>query len=109
MRNPNEFWTPYPFPSMSISDENAFQCRESNNWGGYSQGLTALRTLRWMDYYGKQNDLEQLMTAWVNAFGVSGDLPFTQEIHPINGKPSNSSPWYSSSMLFYIASVKRLF
>lgn len=108
MKNPREFWTPYPFPSMAISDPASVQDMEGNSWGFYSQGLTALRTLRWMDYYGKGEDLEYLMSRWVSAMVLSEDLQFAQELHPITGKLSRSSPWYSSSMLFFISSVRRL-
>ncbi len=108
MKNPREFWTPYPFPSMTISDPASVQDLEGNSWGFYSQGLTALRTLRWLDYYGKSEDLEYLMRRWVSAMVLSEDLQFAQELHPVTGKLSKSSPWYSSSMLFFISSVRRL-
>ena len=108
MKDSKEFWTPYPFPSMSISDPHSIQDRPGNSWGFYSQGLTALRAMRWMDYYGKSDDLETLMRAWVSAFVKSEDMKFSQELHPITGKLSKSSEWYSSSMLFYLHSVKRL-
>lgn len=108
MKNPNEFWTKYPFPSMSISDPASRQDRAGNSWGFYSQGLTALRALRWMDFYGKSNDLETLMEAWVSAFVRSDNMKFSQELHPITGQLSQSSQWYSSSMLFFLKAAKRL-
>lgn len=108
LKNPEEFWTPYPFPSMSVSDPASIQDRPGNSWGFYSQGLTALRAMRWMDRYGKSKDLETIMKAWVEAFVKSKDMKFSQELHPVTGKPSQSSQWYSSSMLFFIHSVKRL-
>lgn len=108
MKNPKEFWTPYPFPSMSISDPTFKQDRPGNSWGFYSQGLTALRAMRWMDFYGKGADLETLMKAWVKAFVRSNNIKFSQELHPITGQLSQSSQWYSSSMLFFLHSVKRL-
>jgi len=49
LSNPNEFGTPFPYPSISISDPKWIQDRTGNSWGFYSQGLTTLRTLRWMD------------------------------------------------------------
>ena len=107
-RNPNEFWTPYPFPSMSVSDPGFAQIRDGNCWSFYSQGLTALRAMRWMDHYGKSDDLEYIMKQWVSAFVNSDTMNFGQELHPITGCPSNSSEWYSSSMLLFIHSVRRL-
>lgn len=108
LKNPKEFWTPYPFPSMSISDPFSKQDRDGNSWGFYSQGLTALRALRWMDYYGKGEDLEYIMRRWISCFVNSKNMNFSQELHPITGELSKSSQWYSSSMLFFIHSVKRL-
>ena len=108
MKNTNEFWTPYPFPSMSVSDPGFAQTKDGNCWSFYSQGLTALRAMRWMDYYGKSEDLEHIMKQWVTAFINSPSMNFSQELHPITGCPSNSSEWYSSSMLLFIHSVRRL-
>ena len=99
MKNPEEFWTPYPFPSMAISDPASVQDRDGNSWGFYSQGLTSLRALRWMDYYGKGEDLEYLMKRWVSALVRSEDIQFSQELHPVTGKLSKSSQWYSSCFL----------
>lgn len=108
LKNPKEFWTPYPFPSMAVSDPASVQDRDGNSWGFYSQGLTALRALRWMDHYGKGEDLEALMKRWIGALVRSDEIRFSQELHPITGKPSQSSQWYSSCMLFFISSVRRL-
>ena len=108
MKNPKEFWTPYPFPSMSISDPGSKQDRDGNSWGFYSQGLTTLRAMRWMDDYGHGDDLEYLMSRWVKAFTESQEMNFSQELHPITGKLSRSSEWYSSSMLVFLHAIRRL-
>jgi len=108
LRNPSEFWTVYPFPSLSVADPEFKQESDGNDWGFYSQGLTALRALRWMDYYGKGADLEILMQAWVRSLTLAEDHLFTQELHPLTGEPSRSSAWYSSVMLFYLHAVRRL-
>ncbi len=108
MKNPQEFWAPFPFPSMSLSDPHAVQNLDGNSWGFYSQGLTALRALRWMDHYGKSEDLEELMRRWIFAFVRQDEIPFGQELHPVSGRPSVSSRWYSSSMLFFVSAVRRL-
>lgn len=108
MKNPEEFWTPYPFPSIAINDPASKQDRPGNSWGFYTQGLTALRALRWMDHYGYGEDLEHIMRRWVDALASSDEIRFSQELHPITGVPSTSSQWYSSIMLFYVASCRRL-
>lgn len=108
MKNPEEFWTEYPFPSVAINDPASVQDRQGNSWGFYTQGLTALRALRWMDFYGKGEDLEHIMRQWVDALASSDTIRFAQELHPVTGQPSTSSQWYSSIMLFYVAACRRL-
>lgn len=108
LRNPDEFWTPYPFPSMSVSDPAFYPNGDGNCWSFYAQGLTALRTLRWMEHYGKGADMEALMRKWIAALVQSDTIQFGQELHPVTGVPSNSSEWYSSTMLFFIYAVRHL-
>jgi hypothetical protein len=110
LRNPEEFWTPYPFPSMSMSDP-AFDkdYRHPNSWACWSNGLTALRAFLWMDHYGKGEDLNLLLRSWVNACCRNQEDRFSQGIHPVTG---NSIPgigsWYSSTMLLFLHAVNRL-
>lgn len=107
LRNPAEFWTAYPFPAMSLADPRRSPGLKGNDWGYYSQGLTALRSLRWMEHYGYAADARRLMEAWVKALAVA-ERPFAQELDPVTGQPSACSPWYSSAMLFYITAVRKL-
>lgn len=108
LHNPKEFWTPYPFPAVSAGDPTWRQNLPGNSWGYYSQGLTALRSLRWMEAYGKGAELNQLLEKWVAAWTRS-ETPFGQELHPLTGEPSQSSPWYSSCMLVYLYALRRLY
>ena len=107
MKNPAEFWTEYPFPSMAISDPGSIKDRDGNSWGYYTQGLTALRCARWMDHYGYGADYDHLLAKWVEAITRS-DMNFSQELDPISGEMSKSSEWYSSAMLLYIYACRRL-
>ena len=107
MKNPKEFWTEYPFPSMAISDPGSIKDRDGNSWGYYTQGLTALRCARWMDHYGYSSDYDHLLSKWVEAITRS-DMNFSQELDPITGEMSKSSEWYSSAMLLYVYACKRL-
>ena len=108
MKNPREFWSPYPFPSLALDDPGCRQDRDGNSWGFYSQGLTALRCMRWMDFYGRGSDYDQLLRQWIGAIAAEDDIQFAQELHPVTGKPSNSSEWYSSAMLLYMYALERL-
>jgi len=107
MKNPKEFWTEYPFPSMAISDPGSIKDRDGNSWGYYTQGLTALRCARWMDHYGYSADYNHLLSRWVEAITRS-DMNFSQELDPITGDMSKSSEWYSSAMLLYVYACRRL-
>lgn len=109
IKNPEEFWTPFPFPSMAINDPTVKAHKESNSWGYYTQGLIVLRCTRWMDYYGFGKDQDYICEKWVQTWTQHFDrTKLSQEIDPITGMPTNSSEWYSSSMLYYVYSVRRL-
>ena len=109
LRHEHEFWTPYPMASMSPSDPLFKKEREGNDWSYFSQGLTALRALRWMDDYGYGEDLEQLMRIWVDALVRSEKIKFSQELDPFTGEMSKGCEWYSATMLFFIHCIKRLY
>lgn len=107
--NPNEFATPYPYPSMAIGDPSCKNRTDYNCWGYYTQGLIALRTTLWMEHYGFTEDFERLCRQWVKAWTEHyEELKFGQELDPITGKPTKSSEWYSSTMLFYLYAVQKL-
>ncbi|MBQ8136906.1 MAG: hypothetical protein IJ174_05670, partial [Clostridia bacterium] len=42
--NPNEFWTPFPLPSVAANDP-AFRNAPENNWSGQPEGLTYQRAI----------------------------------------------------------------
>lgn len=106
LRNPLEFWTPYPFPSAARNERLAVKKLKGNCWGYYSEGLTALRTMLWMDFYDKSEDKKHIMNRWLSALTVS-TLRFGQELDPISGKPSECSEWYSSTMLYYLCAAEQ--
>lgn len=109
IKNPEEFWTPYPFPSMAVNDPSVKGHKELNCWGYYTQGLIVLRCTRWMDYYGYGKDLDYICKKWVEAWTKHyEETKLAQEIDPITGIPTKSSEWYSSCMLNYVYSVRRL-
>lgn len=107
LKNPEEFWTPYPFPAMAVNDPASVYTPDGNSWSFFSQALTALRAFRWMDHYGKGEDFDHVLKCWVCAL-TDAETPFTQEIHPLTGEMTKVSQWYSSAMLLYLHAVKRL-
>ena len=109
IKNPEEFWTQYPFPSMAVSDPSLKKDAEGNCWGYFSQALIALRCTRWMDHYGFGEDFDVLCEKWIEAWTrCFGRFRFGQELDPFTGEPSRCSEWYSSCMLFYLYAAKRL-
>ena len=107
--NPDEFATPYPYPSMAICDPSCEGHAENNCWGYFSQGLIALRCTLWMDKYGFGSEFDRLCKAWVDAWSEHFDtVKMGQELDPITGVPTDCSEWYSSTMLFYLYAAKRL-
>ncbi len=109
IKNPNEFWTKVPFPSMAISDKSFKKHTPSNCWGYFSQALIALRTTLWMDEYGMSAEQDEICKIWVERWTDAFDnVKLGQEFDPITGEPSDSSEWYSTAMLFYTYSARRL-
>ena len=107
--NQKEFWTEYPFPSMAANDKAFKKVTPNNCWGYFSQGLIALRSTLWMDFYGKSKEFDAMAKKWVSAWTNCYDtMKLGQELDPFDGTPSDCSQWYSSCMLFYVYSAKRL-
>ncbi len=109
IKNPDEFWTPYPFPSMAVNDPSCAGHPTYNCWGYYTQGLIVLRCIRWMDAYGWGEDFNYICEKWLESWTKHyGTIKLAQEIDPFTGEPTMSSQWYSSCMLGYIYAARRL-
>ncbi|MBQ8600701.1 MAG: HAD-IA family hydrolase [Clostridia bacterium] len=106
-RNEWEFNTPYPYPSIARSDPKFGKWHARNNWGYFSQSLTMLRTLRWMEHYGYAEELRRNMEMWL-AVWTSKDCPIGQELDPLDGSTPSEGFAYSSGMLFYLMAAKKL-
>ena len=106
LHNPKAFWTPYPFPSIALDDPKFVRPIPFNSWGGASQALTGLRTMRWMDHYGKSKEQEVLMARWCDAIFRHG---FCQQLDPVTGVATKSPiNRYSPAALLFLHSAKRL-
>ena len=109
IKNPDEFWTPYPFPSMAVSDPSCAHHISNNCWGYYTMGNIVIRCTRWMDAYGWEKDFDVVCEKWLEAWTRCFDtMPLGQELDPISGEPTKCSPWYSSGMLSYLYAASRL-
>ena len=84
--NPEEFWTPFPLPSVA-ADDPAFRNAPENNWSGQPEGLTFQRAILALERYGYDRIVTALGNKLINAVD-SGGLRFTQQFDPFTGKPS---------------------
>lgn len=107
LHNPKAYWTPYPFPSIAINDPVFVRPIPRNSWGGASQALTALRTLRWMDHYGKSAEQDHVAQQWCEAILRHGE--FRQQMDPLTGVFTQPDPGgYSPAALAFLSFAKRL-
>lgn len=107
LHNPRAYWAPYPFPSIALDDPKFMPAMPHNSWNGGSQALTALRTLRWMEHYGKGRELRVLMERWCEAILRIGD--FREQMEPETGVFTGfSNAGYSPCALVFLHFAKRL-
>ncbi len=79
----------------------------ANSWGGAAQALTALRTGRWFDHYGKSAAHAQLMQRWCAALIEDGN--FRQQADPRDGRFTQGGPaGYSPAALVMVDFTWRL-
>jgi hypothetical protein len=107
LHNPKAFWANYPLTSIAQDDPLFVRPIPRNSWGGASQALTALRTPRWMPHYGKQAELNELMTKWCEAILRHGE--FRQQLDPVTGDFTQNDPGgYSPAALVFLEFTRRL-
>jgi hypothetical protein len=107
LHNPKAYWPKYPLPSIAMDDPTFVRPIPRNSWGGASQALTALRTLRWMEHYGKARELRVLMAAWCEAIVRAG--AFCQQMDPESGVFTQPDPGgYSPCALVFLHFAQRL-
>ena len=107
LHNPKAFWAKYPFPSVAMDDPKFVRPIPRNSWGGASQALTALRTLRWMEHYGKAREQRELMQAWTEAIVRANG--FYQQMDPDTGVFTQPDPGgYSPCALVFLHFAERL-
>jgi hypothetical protein len=107
LHNPKAYWARYPLPSVALDDPKFVRPIPRTSWGGASQALTALRTLRWMEHYGKARELRVLMQAWCEAIVRAG--LFCQQMDPDTGTFTLPDPGgYSPCALVFLQFAQRL-
>lgn len=106
--NPDEFGTPFPYPSVAANDPVFRQTQPANTWGYFCQGLTMLRSTRWMERYGRGKEMEENMRKWLACWCRSTTTQMGQELDPFTGEPAPTVDYYSSTMIFLITAAKHL-
>ncbi len=107
LHDPKAFWAALPLPSVALDDPLFVRPIPSNSWGGASQALTALRTGRWFDHYGKSAAHGELMRRWCEALLAAGR--FTQQADPLDGRfTAGDPPGYSPAALVMVDFTWRL-
>jgi Bacterial alpha-L-rhamnosidase 6 hairpin glycosidase domain len=107
LHNPMAYWAKYPLPSIAMDDPKFVRPIPPNSWGGASQALTALRTLRWMEHYGKAREQRLLMKRWNEAIVRAGS--FCQQLDPETGVFTKPDPGgYSPCALVFLHFAKKL-
>lgn len=106
IRNPHEYWTPYPFPSVSVSDPRF--APKKNSWSGAAIANLALRALLWMPHYGQDDDYRLVMRRWV--FALGRQKSFETIIHPVTGEGFSGDAWPDTctSLIMFTEFVDRL-
>ena len=101
------FYSEYPIPAVAIDDPHFDKTCPKNSWASNTQGLTTLRALLWMDRYGHRDDLDAILSRWLQS-ALRYHTEFPQEINPFSGRPVGDARNYTPSLLIYLEAVKRL-
>ena len=105
--NPEEFDSPFPYPSMSISDPAFVKSCPVNCWGANCQANTAERAIFWLPEYRRGDELERLLAEWARAvIAANGD--FGQEVNPFTRQMLPSGGKYTPTLLIVIEAASRL-
>ena len=88
--NPDEFYTPFPLPSVAVNDP-AFRNAVENNWSGQSEGLTYQRSILALERYGYEKLVTTLGKKLFDTV-IDGGLLFVQQFDPFTGAPSIVDP-----------------
>ncbi|HEX5790308.1 MAG TPA: hypothetical protein VFY13_04100 [Luteolibacter sp.] len=105
--NPDEFWTPVPLVSIA-RNEPLYLSRPRNNWSGQPQGLTYQRAIHALERYGHVAEVSLLGRKLLPVLALNNGR-FSQQLDPINGKPSlSNSDGYGPMILAAFGYIDRM-
>ena len=87
LKNPEEFWTNMPLPSVAANDP-VFENIEGNSWAGNPQGLTYQRSIMALERYGYFAEITYLCGKLSDAIGE--ECAFSQGYDTFTMKPKGT-------------------
>ena len=107
MLNPEEFWTPMPFPSIAFNDPH-YVSKDGNSWSGQTQGHTVVRGMYGFDKYGYYAEETELGKRIFNA--VTENCYFPQQWDPQTCRPNSfgENNNYTPILLAALTMIARL-
>ncbi|MDE7300373.1 MAG: hypothetical protein K2N94_16365 [Lachnospiraceae bacterium] len=111
LRNPDEFWTRMPLPSVAVNDP-MFRNVTTNNWSGQVEALTYQRAIRALENYGYDGLIPLLGRKLFEAIGE--ECVFVQQYDPFTMKPSlvsleGAQDAYGPAMLSVLEYAARMY
>jgi len=103
--NPEEFWTPFPLPSVAANDPS-FRNNPGNDWSGQPEGLTWQRAITALENYGYHWLIPVLGEKLFDT--IQREKLFTQQYDPFTGKASGVKDGYGPTMLAVLEYLSRL-
>jgi hypothetical protein len=106
--NPDEFWTPFPLPSIAVNDP-IFRNGVDNDWGGPPMGLTYQRAIHALENYGYYSIITALGEKLLDNVGQKNF--FSQQFDPFTGE-FGTVDWrrdYGPTALSVLEYISRLY
>ncbi len=106
LAHPQRFFTPLPFPSVAVDEPAYVADLTEANWSGPSQALTALRSIRWLEHYGKFAAQHVVFSRWLEVLCRSSR--FEEQFDPHTGVGGGAAS-STAAMLCVLQFVQQLF
>lgn len=107
LKNPDEFWTNMPLPSVAANDP-LYEGVVGNNWSGHPQGLTYQRSIIALENYGYIAELTHLGKKLTEAIGES--CYFSQQFDTHTMEPTGPKEMtYGPTALSFLEFTSRLY
>lgn len=103
--NPEEFWIPFPLPSVAANDP-LFRNSPGNDWSGQPEGLTWQRAITALENYNFHRLIPILGEKLFDT--LKREKIFTQQYDPFTGKASGGRDGYGPTMLALLEYLSRM-